>query len=247
LEALGIDVGGTGIKGAIVDTNSGALLTPRLRLLTPQPATPMAVIGTIHEIVDHFEWRGPLGCGIPAAVKKGVALTASNISKHWIGFNVRDAIEQATGFPARVVNDADAAGLAEMKYGVGKGEDGVVLIVTLGTGIGTALFVEGRLVPNLEMGHIEMNGMEAEWYAAEPARKRDGLSWKKWGKRVGRYLRRMEHLLWPDLIIVGGGASRQHKRFFQHIRTQARLVPAQARNEAGIVGAALAGIEHLPI
>ena len=241
MEVLGIDVGGTGIKGAIANTESGALVTPRLRLLTPQPASPEAVVGTVKEIVDHFKWQGPLGCGFPAAVRDGVALTASNISEEWIGYNVRDGIKLATGCLVRVLNDADAAGLAEMRFGSGKGENGVVLIVTLGTGIGTALFVAGQLVPDLEMGHIELDGQEAELFAADAVRRRDGLSWKKWGKRVGKYLQTMEHLMWPDLIIVGGGASRQHERFFPYINTQARLVAAEGRNEAGIVGAALAG------
>jgi polyphosphate glucokinase len=200
------------------------------------------VVDTVRAIVEHFEWRGPLGCGIPAAVRDGVALTASNIAERWIGYNVRESIHLATSCSVRVLNDADAAGLAEMRFGAGKGEDGVVLIVTLGTGIGTALFVAGRLVPNLEMGHIEIGGEEAEKFAADIVRKRNGLSWKKWGMRVGTYLQTMEHLLWPDLIIVGGGASRQHERFFPYVQTQARLVPAEMRNEAGIIGAAIAGL-----
>jgi polyphosphate glucokinase len=242
MEALGIDIGGTGIKGAVVDTETGALVRPRHRLLTPQPATPKAVIDTVAQVVEHFAWRGPVGCGFPAVVKNGVALTASNISPEWIGYNVEEGIERSTECAVAVLNDADAAGLAEMRFGAGRGENGVVLIVTLGTGIGTALFVQGRLVPNLEMGHIEIKGRDAEEWAAEVVRKEANLSWKRWANRVDRYLRTMESLVWPDLIIVGGGASTHHERFFPYIRTQARVLPAEGRNDAGIVGAALATV-----
>ena len=242
MEALGIDVGGTGIKGAVVDTKAGALVAPRHRLLTPHPATPEAVIRTVSQVVEHFAWKGPVGCGFPAAVKDGVAFTASNISPEWIGYNVQVGIERSTGCSVTVLNDADAAGLAEMRFGAGRGETGVVLIVTLGTGIGTALFVAGQLVPNLEMGHIEINGRDAEQWAADVVRKQAKLSWNRWAKRVDKYLRAMEELVWPDLIIVGGGASRHHERFFPYIRTQARVVPAEGRNDAGIVGAALAAV-----
>ncbi len=241
MEVLGIDIGGTGIKGAIVDTDTGVLASPRYRLLTPRPATPKPVIAVVSEIVDHFNWHGPVGCGFPAVVKGGVAHTASNISRKWIGFSVQEGIERATHCSVTVLNDADAAGLAEMRFGAGRGEEGVVLIVTLGTGIGTALFVGGRLVPNLELGHIEINGRDAERWAADIVRKDAGLSWNRWAKRVDRYLRTMEELLWPDLIIVGGGASKHHERFFPYIRTQAKVAPAEGKNEAGIVGAALAG------
>jgi polyphosphate glucokinase len=243
MRALGVDIGGTGIKGAVVDTGEGVLLTQRHRLLTPQPATPTAVIRTVAEIVDTLGWQGPMGCGFPAAVRDGVALTASNVSRKWIGYDAQQGLERATRCKVRVLNDADAAGLAEMRFGAGKGEDGVVLIVTLGTGIGTALFVAGRLVPNLEMGHIEINGREAERWAADIVRKQEKLSWKRWAKRVDRYLRTMEQLLWPDLIVVGGGASKHHDRFFPYIRTRAPIVPAQGRNDAGIVGAALAAVD----
>jgi polyphosphate glucokinase len=240
MEALGIDVGGTGIKGAVVDTSDGELTSPRFRLLTPQPATPKAVTGTVAEIVRHFGWQGSVGCGFPAAIKQGVAMTASNVSKKWLGRNVQEGFEAPTRCAFTVVNDADAAGLAEMRFGAGRGVHGVVLIVTLGTGIGTALFVDGRLVPNMELGHIEIKGKDAERWAADIVRQEDRLSWKRWARRVDKYLRTMEELLWPDLIVVGGGASKHHERFLPYVRTQAPVVPAQSRNEAGIIGAALA-------
>jgi len=240
VEALGIDVGGTGIKGALVNTSTGEMLTERHRLLTPRPATPSAVIEAICALVCHFSWRGPLGCGFPSVVKDGIVCTAANISQKWIGFDVRQALCEATGCSANVINDADAAGLAEMHFGAGKDQTGVVLIVTLGTGIGTALFTEGHLVPNLELGHIEIDGADAECLAAERVRIEEGLSWKKYARRVDRYLRTIEALLWPDLIIVGGGVSKAFARIARHLTTRTPVVPAATLNEAGIVGAALA-------
>jgi len=242
MEALGIDIGGTGIKGALVNTDSGEMLTERYRLLTPQPATPKAMIKTMADIVKHFYWHGPVGCGYPGVVKNGVAYTASNVSNKWIGFNLKEALGELTGCQVVAINDADAAGLAEMRFGAGRGKDGMVLIITLGTGIGTALFVGGRLVPNLELGHIEIGGQEAEKQAASIVREETKLSWKKWGKRVSKYLITMEQLLWPDLIIVGGGVSKKHEKFFPYLNTQTLVVPAEMRNQAGIVGAAMATV-----
>jgi polyphosphate glucokinase len=240
MEILGLDIGGTGIKGAIVDTNTGELVADRFRLLTPNPATPDAVVATTAKVVEHFDWKGPAGCGFPAAIKSGVAYTAANISKKWLGVNVAEALSDATGCAVTVLNDADAAGLAEMRFGAGRDRAGTVLILTLGTGIGTAIFVNGQLVPNMELGHIEIDGRDAELLAAEIVRKRKGLSWKKWGKQVGRYLQTIEKLIWPDLIIIGGGASKKHDKFFPHFAIQTEVVPAGMLNEAGIVGAALA-------
>lgn len=242
MEALGIDIGGTGIKGALVNTDSGEMLTERYRLLTPQPATPKAMIKTMADIVKHFYWHGPVGCGYPGVVKNGVAYTASNVSNKWIGFNLEEALGELTGCQVVAINDADAAGLAEMRFGAGRGKDGMVLIITLGTGIGTALFVGGRLVPNLELGHIEIGGLEAEKQAASIVREETKLSWKKWGRRVSKYLITMEQLLWPDLIIVGGGVSKKHEKFFPYLNAQTRVVPAEMRNQAGIVGAAMATV-----
>ena len=239
MEVLGIDIGGTGIKGALVDTDSGEMLTERYRLLTPRPATPQAMITTIAEIVKQFRWQGPVGCGFPGVVKDGVAYTASNLAKEWIGFNLKSSLGKLTGCDVAVLNDADAAGLAEIQFGAGRGRDDVVLVITLGTGIGTALFVGNQLVPNLELGHIEVGGKEAEKMTAGIVREQAKLSWKKWGKRVNRYLIAMEKLLWPDLIVVGGGVSKSHEKFFHYFTTRTPVVPAEMLNQAGIVGAAL--------
>lgn len=245
MEILGIDIGGTGIKGALVDTEIGQLTTERYRLRTPQPSKPKKVVKTVAKIVKHFDWQGPVGCGFPSVVKGGVIRTAANISNKWLGVNGEEALEDATGCDVVVINDADAAAIAEMRFGAGRDQDGVVLLVTLGTGIGTAVFVNGHLLPNTELGHIEIKGKDAEKRAAEIVRKKKGLSWKKWGKRLKKYLRTMESLIWPDLIIIGGGVSKKHNKFFRYLKTEAPVVPAQMRNEAGIIGAALAAAERL--
>jgi polyphosphate glucokinase len=240
MEVLGLDIGGTGIKGALVNTDTGEMLTERYRLLTPQPSTPKAMIATMEEIVNHFDWQGAVGCGFPSAIKDGVVLTAANVSNKWIGFNLAEAVRELTGCDVVVLNDADAAGLAEMRFGAGRDQDGVVLIITLGTGIGVSLFVRGRLVPNLELGHIEIEGNDADDWASAIAREQENLSWKKWAKRVNKYLMTVEHLLWPDLIIIGGGVSKKHEKFFPYLTAQTPIVPAEMRNQAGIVGAAMA-------
>ena len=240
MDVLGIDIGGTGIKGAPVDIKTGQLTGERHRILTPKPATPEAVIATAADIVKHFEWTGPIGCGFPAVIKYSVVHTASNIDKSWIGVNAGEKMKQATGQSAVFLNDADAAGRAEMQFGAGKGHEGLVIIVTLGTGIGTSLFINGVLVPNTELGHIELQGKDAELHAAESVRIKKELNWKKWGVLVNDYLCVLEALLWPDLIIIGGGASKKHDRFFPQFTVKAETVPAQLRNDAGIIGAALA-------
>ena len=240
MRALGLDIGGTGIKGAPVDLDSGELVEERHRLLTPQPATPDAVVATAAEVVKHFGWTGPIGVGFPAAIVHGVVKTAANIDASWIGVNGRAMLADATGCPVELANDADVAGMAEMRFGAGRGRDGTVLMVTLGTGIGTALFVDGKLVPNTELGHIEIKGLDADDWAADSAREREELSWKKWAKRVDKYLDRMHALLWPELIIIGGGVSKKHEKFIPRLSVATEVVPAQLRNEAGIVGAAVA-------
>lgn len=245
MEVLGIDIGGTGIKGAPVDTRTGKLLADRFRLLTPRPANPEAVSDTVAKITRHFKWKGSVGCGFPAVILHGVTCTAANVSNKWIGVDARSTFEAATGCTFKVGNDADVAGLAEMRFGAGKGRKGVVLIVTLGTGIGTALFVDGRLVPNTEFGHIEVKGREAEKWAAESVRDRKGLSWKKWAKRVNEYLKCLQFYLWPELIIIGGGISKKHEKFLPQLSVDAEVVPARLRNEAGIIGAALAAAEEM--
>lgn len=245
MQVLGIDIGGTGIKGAPVDTRKGELLKPRFRLATPQPAVPAAVARSVAQVAEHFAWKGPVGCGFPAVIRHGKVFTAAHISREWIGVDVRGLFEEETGCTFTVANDADVAGLAEMRLGAGKGRRGVVLIITLGTGIGSALFVDGKLVPNTEFGHIEIRGKDAEKRASESARERKGLGWKAWAGRVDEYLKRMQAYLWPELIIVGGGVSQKHEKFLPLLTVDAEVVPAQMRNEAGIVGAALAAAEAL--
>ncbi|UCD99981.1 MAG: ROK family protein [Chloroflexota bacterium] len=244
MEVLGIDIGGSGIKGAPVDTDTGNLLDNRYRLATPSPAKPQAVAETVSDIADHFRWKGRLGVGFPGVVRKGVTLTAANIHKDWIGLDAAKFIKTVTGHKTCMINDADAAGLAEMAFGAGKNRQGVVLMVTIGTGLGTALFTNGQLLPNCEFGHLEMKGADAEWYASDAARKREKLSWKKWGQRIDQYLHTMEKLFWPDLIILGGGISKKHERFFPYLTVQAEVVPALMLNEAGIIGAAVGACKY---
>jgi polyphosphate glucokinase len=236
---FGVDVGGTGIKAAPVDLTSGSLTTERLRIPTPQPSTPDAVSRVVGEVVRHFGWTGPVGVAFPSAVKAGVAMTAANIDKRWIGTNIEDTFEAATGTKVRAVNDADAAGVAELAYGAGRGQHGLVMMTTFGTGIGTALFLHGQLVPNTELGHLEIGGKVAETEASELVRERKQLSWAKWAKRVDRYLRHLENLFWPDLIIIGGGASRKADKFLPLLTVRTPVVPAALQNDAGIVGAAV--------
>lgn len=243
MEILGIDIGGSGIKGAIVETSTGTLLTDRHRIATPQPATPKAIIDTVLEIIEHFDWTGPIGCGFPAAVRHDVVKTASNIDEKWIGTNAAKKIKEATGCETHLVNDVDAAGYAEMKYGAGKDQDGTVIVVAAGTGIGTALFSEGVLFPNTELGFIQLNNMPGEHYAANSVRENEDLSWKVWGKRFNEYLTRLEKLFWPDLFIIGGGVSKKFDKFSEFLELEAEVIPAETRNHAGIIGAALAA-EH---
>lgn len=242
MDAFGLDVGGSGIKGGSIDLETGELTAERVRIKTPRPATPKAIVETAGEVVSRSGWDGPVGCGFPAVVKGGVAQTAANIDKKAIGFGFQKRLEEELGNPVRMVNDADAAGLAEMRWGAGREVDGTVLMLTLGTGIGTALFVEQQLVPNTELGHIELHGEDAEIYASNSARKRDDLKWKKYARRLDEYIRAIENLLWPDLIVVGGGISKKSEKFIPRLTARTEVVPAQMLNEAGIAGAALAGV-----
>ncbi len=239
-EILGIDIGGTGIKGAPVDVENGSLLAPRFRLLTPSPSKPKPMAETVAEIARHFAWTGPIGCGFPALVQAGVVRSAANIHKKWIGVDAQALFADVTGCPVIVLNDADAAGLAEMTFGAGRGRNGVVMIITIGTGLGSALFLDGQLVPNTELGHIEIGGQDAELRASDAARQRDKLSWKRWAKRFNKYLNTLERLFSPDLFILGGGASKKHEKFIPLLSVRAEILPAQLLNEAGIIGAALA-------
>ncbi|RMF45683.1 MAG: ROK family protein [Anaerolineae bacterium] len=243
---LGIDIGGSGIKGAPVDVATGTLLAERHRIPTPKGARPEDVAAVVTDIVHHFGWQGPIGVGLPAAVRDGVALTAANIHKSWRNTDAAALFSQHTGLPAVVLNDADAAGLAEMRFGAGRERRGVVFVITIGTGLGTALFVDGVLVPNTELGHLEIRGKDAEKRASDAVRKHKDLSWKQWASRFNEYLHTLEALFWPTLFILGGGASKKSEKFLPYLDVQAEVVPAQLRNEAGIVGAALAAQHLLP-
>jgi polyphosphate glucokinase len=239
-QGLGIDVGGSGIKGAVIDLATGALLGRRRRIATPSPATPQAVADAVARLTVRFGWEGPLGCTVPVVVQDGVVRTAANIDPSWVGTDGAALISGATGLPTTLLNDADSAGIAEMRLGAGRGRTGVVLLLTFGTGIGSALFIDGRLVPNTELGHLIMWGGSAERRAAASAKTAEDLSWAKWAKRVDKYLAHVERLLWPDLLIAGGGVSRTHQKWLPLLHTRAEIVPAHFRNNAGIIGAALA-------
>lgn len=239
---LGIDVGGSGIKGAPVDVKQGVLLEERYRLTTPKVATPEAVAGTVKKIVDHFNWTGNVGIGFPAVVLNGIVQTASNIDNSWIGVNAHELFTYETGLKLKVVNDADAAGMAEKKFGVGKKCRGTVLLLTIGTGIGSVLFSKKKLVANTELGHIYLpNGQLAEKYTADSVREKEGLSWEEWGKRFNEYLLELERIMRPELIVIGGGVSKRSEKFIKQINIETPLKMASLRNEAGIIGAALAG------
>jgi polyphosphate glucokinase len=242
---LGIDIGGSGIKGCPVNTSDGLMLDSRYRIPTPEPAVPENIAETIAEIVKHFRWKGPVGCGFPGVIQNGIARTAANLEDDWIGRDISKLFSKTTGLPVTVVNDADAAGLAEMKFGAGKNQQGVVLLLTVGTGIGAVLFSSRRLVPNLELGHIELNGMDdAEKYCSDAARKNENLSWEEWAKRFDEYLHAIEDLIWPDLIILGGGASKKGDQFLKHLTVRSKVVPAELLNNAGLIGAAMSARYH---
>jgi len=236
---LGIDIGGSGVKGAIVNTKKGELITERYRIPTPQPATPEAVAKVIKKIAKHFDWKGPIGVGFPGVIQQGVARTAANVDKTWIDKNLNKLFSKATGCVVHVVNDADAAGMAEVKFGAGKDKKGTIMLITVGTGLGTVIFSDGKLVPNLEFGHLLLHGADAELYASDAARSKNKLDWDTWAGRFNEYLLRIEELTWPDLIIIGGGASKKGDKFFPYLSTKATVVPAKLMNEAGIVGAAM--------
>lgn len=245
-QLLGVDIGGSGIKGAIVDLKAGALITERHRINTPQPATPLAVARVVKELVTHFKWKGPVGCGFPAAINHGVARTASNISKKWIGTNAEKLFSKTTGLPFTVINDADAAAMAEMRFGSGKAKRGVTFLITIGTGIGTAIFLDGKLLPNTELGHIHLPGQVevAERYVSDAARKRDEITWEEWADRFDEYLNYIHNLFYPDRFIIGGGASKKFEKFKEHLTVPVPISACKLLNEAGIIGAAVAA-EHL--
>jgi polyphosphate glucokinase len=246
MHVLGIDIGGSGIKAAPVDVTTGQLLADRQKIETPQPARPDPVADVVKQLTTAFSWSGPIGITFPGVVTDGVTRTAANLDPAWIGLDAASLFGTATGSQVRVLNDADAAGMAEMRFGAGVGQQGTVLMLTFGTGIGSALFTEGILVPNTEFGHIEIRGQDAEKRASERAKELHDLSWGKWAGRVDEYLHHIEALLSPALIIVGGGISRQSDKWVPRLTgIRARIVPAALHNDAGIVGAAMAGAAAL--
>jgi len=244
MNILGIDVGGSGIKGAPVDITTGELLAERIRIKTPKKAEPEPVAKVVAEIAETFNWHGPIGIGFPAPIKQGIVMMAANVSQKWVGLNADELFSDVTGNKCKVGNDADVAGFAEMKFGAGRGHIGTVIMITLGTGIGTAIFNNGHLLPNTEFGHLDMDGKDAEHRASDAVRQRDELSWKKYAKRLNEYLNELEKLFWADLYIIGGGISKQHEKFIPLLELHSKVTPAQFQNEAGIVGAALFSQEN---
>lgn len=239
MQILGIDIGGTGIKGAIVDTSTGELLTEKFRLKTPKPAKPEEVAKTVHQIAEHFNWKGKAGAGFPTPLAHGKCMSGGNLDPDWKGVHVDQLFRKVTGLDFTVINDADAAAEAEMHFGAGKGKEGLVAVITLGTGIGSGLFFNGQLIPNTELGHVSYKDEAFEKYAADSIRKKEDLSYSKWGRRLNKYFKHIELILSPDLFIIGGGASKKMDRFKDEITIATPIIPAENQNEAGIIGAAM--------
>lgn len=239
MNVLGIDIGGSALKGAPVDTKTGRLLAERHRIPTPEVLAPHAMAEAIRELAAHFRWKGPAGIGFPGVVHGNVIRTSANLHPDFIDLDAGKLFSKVAGLPVSLVNDADAAGVAEVAFGAGKGRKGTVLLLTFGTGVGSALFVDGRLYPNSELGHLKMKGKSAECFVSASAKERKGLTYKKWAHKVGDYLNQLEDVLWPELIIVGGGISADHEKWFKYLKLRTPVVPAAFFNEAGIVGAAL--------
>ncbi|MFE2150578.1 polyphosphate--glucose phosphotransferase [Streptomyces lavendulae] len=242
MQIFGVDIGGSGIKGAPVDLDRGELAQERHKVLTPHPATPEGVAGCVAEVIGAFSWKGPVGVTFPGVVTGGVTRSAANVDKAWVGTDAAALLSRELGgLPVAVLNDADAAGVAEMTYGAGRGRGGTVILLTLGTGIGSALFTDGHLVPNSELGHLELKGHDAETRASVKAKEDGDLTWERWAHRLQKYLAHVEMLFSPDLFILGGGVSRKPEKFLPLIEgIRAEIVPAKLQNNAGIVGAAMA-------
>jgi len=245
MHILGIDIGGSGIKGGIVDTTTGEMITEKFRLPTPRPAQPMAVAKIVHQIVNHFNWKGEVGAGFPTPLFHGKCLSGGNLHPEWKGVQADELFKSVTGLEFTVINDADAAAEAEMHFGAGKGKSGLVAVITLGTGIGSGLFFNGVLIPNSELGHVTYKGEPFEKYAADSIRKKEDLSYIKWGKRLNKYFQHIELILSPDLFIIGGGASKKIDKFKDEINIRTRMIPAENKNEAGIIGAAVGAFDEV--
>ncbi|RIK30013.1 MAG: polyphosphate glucokinase [Chloroflexi bacterium] len=239
MSTLGIDIGGSGIKGAQVNTRSGELTTERVRIDTPQPSMPERCARVVQEIVEQLQYHGPVGVTFPSVVRHGITLTAANVDKRWIDCDAEKLLRETLGLPVVVLNDADAAGIAEVHFGAGKDASGVVAMFTFGTGIGSAFFVDGRLMPNTEFGHLTLRGKDAERRASAKVKEDKNLSWKEWAQRVNEFFVEIDKLFTPDLIIIGGGISRKFDKFGKHLKSGAQIVPAKFLNDAGIIGAAL--------
>jgi polyphosphate glucokinase len=235
---LGIDVGGTGVKGGLVDVSTGAMVTERFRVKTPKPATVQAVTEAFCEIVKHFEWKGNIGVGFPSVIRNGVAKTAANIDKDWIGSNVEEVFAKASGCTIFSLNDADAAGIAELYFGAADGQQGLTIMLTLGTGIGSAVFMDGVLMPNTEFGHLNIDDLIAEKYCSDAVRKKSGMTWDEYGKRLNRYIKHLDRVFSPDLIVLGGGGSKEFASYKDFLKSPVKVTTAQMLNNAGIVGAA---------
>ena len=244
MKVLGIDIGGSGVKGALVDTESGELITERHRIDSEHKPSPKEMAKMVKTIAKYFDWTGPIGVGFPGVIHGSVIKTSANLHQDFCDCDAVKLFSEATKCPVSLVNDADAAGLAEIRFGAGRDVPGKVLLLTLGTGVGSALFYNGRLCPNMELGHLPIDGKSAERFVSSAARERRDLSWKKWGKELNGYLQILEEILWPELIIIGGGVSAKHEKYFKHLKTRAKLVPAASLNAAGIVGAALWAVEQ---
>lgn len=242
MNVLGIDIGGSALKGAPVNVKTGKLLAERHRIATPDTLSPKKMGAAIKALAEHFNWKGPIGVGFPGVVHDDVIRTSANLHKDFIGLDGGKLFSKVTGSKVTLVNDADAAGIAEVRFGAGKGVNGAVLLLTFGTGVGSALFLDGRLYPNSELGHLPMKGKSAERYVSAAAKERRELSYKEWARGVSDYINQLEALLWPELIIVGGGISADHKKWFKHLKIRTPITPASFLNEAGIVGAALSAL-----
>ena len=244
---LGIDIGGSGMKGALVNSETGEMLTERYRIPTPKSRKPKEMAEVVKKIVEHFNHKGPVGVGFPTIIRHGVCKSKGNLHKKWVNINVRELFSNATGLPVTVINDADAAGYATMNYGIGKGKEGLVVMITIGTGLGSGAFFNGELIPNFELGQIPYKKYDKiENWAAASAKEKEGLSYKQWGKRFNVFLKYVDLIISPDYIILGGGTSKQFDEYKDYITIETPVVPAELRNQAGIVGAAAASLHEAP-
>ena len=248
MTVLGIDIGGSGMKGALVDSVTGEMLSDRFRIPTPVSRKPKPMAKVVKEIVDHFDYKGPVGCGFPTTIRHGICKSVGNLHKKWLNVNVKELFSEATGLPVTIINDADAAGYATMNYGIGKGRSGFVVMITIGTGLGSGAFWNGELIPNFELGHIPYKEyIKIEDWAAASAKEREGISYKEWGKRFNTFLEFVDLIIAPDLIILGGGTSKDYDEFKEYITIETPVIPAGLQNHAGIIGAAAAAMHPAPM